>query len=471
MTTTIDVLTIGGIDFRSYTDIQSVELQEGLPTNSDSLNFDVVLDYTTFVSGSVPRPLSGQKVTFSLSNGESFSGVVTTVDQSPRTNLDVYTFRVSVTESTRLLDKHLVVEKGPNNGFTSNQDLGSAYAGEIVRELVEKYAPGFDLSQIDNGYVIPRNTHEYESLSSVIDSIAQSIGYLWYVDDYAITFTLDHATDAPISQIFVDSDRTIGGVSISEDTSRLYNRLFLKDFTAKEGGTRTDSFIADANQSFFGVFQEMWSVDDVNVTVTPPDGSPQQYDVHLDPLTTRDGDLSGSEGECFVCILNSGIRFPEDHPLEPGSNVDVNYAPVAGDQVITLEDTDSMRMMMSRESGGRGPTDGVYERVLSLPEFRVESVETISAYGMLLLDRIAWPVITGQFQTISVEGWKPGQTFVISSPKRDLYDHKEYWKTGRKVDPRVYVQTVARRYVPTREGIITEMTTVNFSSLANELII
>jgi hypothetical protein len=249
------------------------------------------------------------------------------------------------------------------------------------------------------------------------------------------------------------------------------NRLFIKDFTSKEGGTRTDSFIADANQSFFGVFQEMWSADSVNVTVTPPNGSPREMDVQLDPLTTREGDLNGSDGECFVCILNSGIRFPDNHLPEPGSNVDVTYEPVAGDKVITLEEPDSIRMMRSRESGGTGgPVDGVYERVLSMPDFRVESLDVISAFGMLMLDRLAWPVISGQFETIDVEGWKPGQTIVLKSEKRDLYDIKAYWKTGRKQDLRVYIQSVSRQYINTNLGV-KEKSVITFSSLANELII
>lgn len=459
--TTITSITLSGIDYRNYVDITSVRLEEGLPSNSDSLSFDVVLGYTEFTTGSVPKPVSGQKVHFELSNGEVFNGILSSVGQVPYSTLDSYKFRCQVTESSRLLDKKLVNEK----------EIPQNYAGNIITNIVQKYAKGFSLGTVNKGFVIPKQTFEYQTVSSVLDSIAQSIGYLWYIDDYSIVFINELTTLAPIPDIDIDTTQTLGGFEITEDVSRLVNRVFIKDFTAKEGGTRTDSFIADENQNFFGLFQQPWDEESVNVTVTPPDGSPTSLDVRLDPLTTREGDIKGSANECYVCILNSGIRFPEDFTPEVGSNVDVEYSPIAGDLVIPIEDVDSIRMMRSRESGGSGPTDGVYERVLSLPEFRVESIDTVTAYGLLMLDRLAWPVMTGQFQTMAVEGWKPGQYFTLSSAKRDLYDYKTFWRTGKKVNPKMYVQSISREYKNIKGDAVLEITDVTFSNLVNELLI
>src|SRR5574337_239927 len=481
MTTTIDTFTIGGLDYRAYADVTSLNISEGLAINTDTMSVDIVLDSVTFTSGDVPRPISGQKVQLSLSNGITFTGVVNTTNQAPYVhNLDSYKFTVDCAESVRLLDKHLVAEgiiprfvtvKGvPTPSSPINRNLqGADYAGNIVRQLVAKYAPEFTVTA-DQGYMVPIREINYESLSSVIDSLAQGIGFVWYIDNYHIVFTSNLNTPAPVPSIDLDNTLDLGNTEIHEDTSRLVNKVVLKDWVAREQNWRLDQFIADGNQSFFPLFQEPWDAESVNVSVTPPGGSPVQYAVSLDPLSTREGDITGSPGQAFVCILNVGVRFPTSDIPDAGSNVDISYPPLATDQVLPVEEPASIRMMKNRESGGPGPTDGVYENTLSVPDFRVDNVSTVAAYGLFVLDRLAWPVISGQFDTMTTEGWKPGQTFTITSSKRDVYDHKTYWTTGAKIPPRMYIQSVTRKFANIDGGVI-EIDTVSFSHLVSEIVV
>src|SRR5574337_143353 len=64
MTTTIDTFTIGGLDYRAYADVTSLNISEGLAINTDTMSVDIVLDSVTFTSGDVPRPISGHSLKF-----------------------------------------------------------------------------------------------------------------------------------------------------------------------------------------------------------------------------------------------------------------------------------------------------------------------------------------------------------------------------------------------------------------------
>jgi hypothetical protein len=167
------------------------------------------------------------------------------------------------------------------------------------------------------------------------------------------------------------------------------------------------------------------------------------------------------------CTVNKGLRFPTSDIPENGSNVSTIFNPAKGEQVRTVSDPDSIAMMAAREG-----STGIYEYVMSIPEYRVEDANPIIFMGQLILARHAWPILSGSFETMTIQGWRAGQYFTVNSPKRDIYDYKVYQKQGIKQDPTVYVQTVTKEVNMVRgdDGLTSYLirNTIAFSTVISE---
>jgi len=93
-----------------------------------------------------------------------------------------------------------------------------------------------------------------------------------------------------------------------------------------------------------------------------------------------------------------------------------------------------------------------------LPEFRVKEIDPIEFYARLLLERRAWPQLSGSFTTMRILGWQPGQFFFLKSDVRDIFDVKKWVKSGWEVkEPlKVWVHKVTKRLKPLRGEVRLE---------------
>lgn len=444
--------TIGGVDYTSRLDIKSIEITDGLPSRSDSLSFTISLR-TSEITGSGPYPPQGaQVVSLTVNNVKEFEGVISSVSVTPRVgNLETLDYSCSATDYTKFLDRKLIAKI----------KIAGNYAGAIARSLIQEHAPEFSTHNIQDGFPVPEQSFDYEPLSSIVDKLAQSVGYSWYVDfDKNVHFFSAISKPAPVSVIDLDSDLTIGNINYSEDVTRIKNRLYIKDASVRSGSKRNDTYVADGRQTFFPLFAPPYDHTDIAVTV---DGV--AVETRPDPLTSSEGELAGGAGFAFSCIINQGIRFGTDNIPPSGSFVDIEYNPTQqGEFVDVLEDVDSIRMMSAREG-----SSGVYEHVVSLPDFRVTDMSPLVAVGMLILDRLAWPIVSGTLETLQVQGWHSGQSFTLQSSERGLYDTKSLWKLGIKVSPKMYIQSVTKRINVTTNGAYMMQNTVQFSNIVSEV--
>lgn len=270
----------------------------------------------------------------------------------------------------------------------------------------------------------------------------------------------------------------MGDFTWVEDISQIKNRIYLKDASVPDADDREDTFISDGVGSFFKLYQEMEGVDSTTVTTKKPDGTTKEWNVVLDPLSADTGTLTTDCSEdpdiVYLCILNVGVRFPicQDTgvvQLEPGEVVEITTTPMRDDIIFMVEDIDSQQMMADREgvtwnvNGG-----GIFEHVESLGDVRLGSQEAAEAYGQILLNQTAWPEITGTFTTQQIHGWKAGQTFDLSSSKRDLFDAQTYWESGEvtKIDIPVWVQQVTKRVLQVEGSTTIFQNEIEFANRA-----
>lgn len=430
--------TIGGQDWSNYLDIKSIKVIDHVESRSDSMTFRLVVD-SSGLSAAPGVPKAGQIVSMSVDGVKQFEGVIFTVDQDVHASIDNYSFNCSAGSYSFLLDANLVTEK-----FEVSQA-----AGVVVRYLVNKYAPGFGTRYVRDGFVVGEDEFEYVGLGSVLNKYAQATGFFWYVDfNREVHFQEGEATAGPATSINLDTNVQIGDVLITEDVTQIKNRIYVKDATVKSAESRTDTFIGDDSASFFNLFSLPYDIGEVFL-------NGESVTVYEDPLTTQIGELTGGgDNVAFWCVINGGIRFPEDNIPELGDQIEATYFPEEGGGadgiVLTLEDPDSIRMMRNREYTSGYHSDGVHEATLSVPDMRVASLDPLAFLGGIVLDRQAWPEISAEFVVSdpSFVGWKPGQVVRLSSSKRNLYSARHFWRTGARSSIEMHVQQVQKKYLP-----------------------
>ncbi len=449
------VLTVAGNDLTTRVDYRSYQLQDSLLARGDVLSFTLPLSGTDVITF---RPLTGQSVTLNIDGVDIFTGDISHVAETKIINSDTFEHEITCSDHTRRLDRHLVVR----------EKIGPASAGSMIRDLLVEFASEFaiDLSGIEDGLSMGERQFDYVPMSNVLDQISQESLMIWYVDsNKRVVFTDNLTFAAPIATYDVDSETQLGDFTWQESSEQLKNRIFIKDANVKDSNTRTDVWIGDAQTSFFKAFSEPYD-ENLTVTSTKVDGTKKEWQVAIDPGDSEDDTLLGTPGVVFVCILNWGFRFPLNDLPEVGEIVEAIYNPVRpDDMVFMVEDKDSQAMVRDREGAG---SDGVYEHMVSLPDVRVESEAPVEAFGRILLDRIAWPQVNGNFGTFDIAGWKAGQTFVLTSSKRDLFDQEVYWRSGQvtKEPIRVWIQSVRRTIkggIASPQSTIV-LTTIEFSS-------
>ncbi len=438
------IFTIGGIDYTDFVDVLSIAITDGSTSDEDSMSFNLVMSASN-LDGVPGVPKGGEIVSLSVVVGgataplvKQFEGVLSSIDQSVHMSRDNYIFPCRVTSYMRMMDK-LVIE-----------EMGGGTAGSRVRFLIRKYLPGFGTRFIREGFVVPEDDFDHVPITSVISKYAQAIGFIWFVDfDREFHFSEGEVYQGPVASIDLDTDDDFGDVLVTEDTSQLRNRVYIKDATSRSAESRRDTFVADKNQSFFKLFSPPFDEEDAKVFKNAT-----EIDLLPDTLTTQDGEIVGGEELCFLCILNQGLRFPLSDLPEEGDIIDIDYFPeeAGGDGgiIVVMEDPDSIRMMRNRESTTGFVSDGVHEHIISAPQLRVRNLDPLAFLGSLVLDRLAWPEIRGQFTVSAMPsvGWRPGQSVVLQSSKRNLFSSRILWREGRLTDVRVHVQNVAKKFIP-----------------------
>lgn len=467
--------TIDGTNRVNNILLNSYEVIDSIPARSDTLTFQMVISSAEIAGDATIVPRGGNEVIWTVDGTLEFGGEVTEIEETYLINPDAYRYQVTCNDYTRRLDRLLAVYQEIGG---EPLELDPQLSGGIIKTVLTDFAPEFatDLTQIADGVVVAEQQYDYTAISAILDQLASMSGYVWWIDfSKVVHFQPAASFTSPLTggTYDVDADTDLGDFNWREDISQIKNRVYLRDSSTPDSEESEDSFVSDGVASFHKLFQEPKDVESTSVNSIKPDGTETEWNIEPDPLTTVQGTLKGPAGTAYLCILNWGIRFPLDDEgvvrLETNEVVEIVTTPMRDDIVYVVEDIDSQKMMADREGLTWGVNAaGIYEHVISLGDVRLPSPEAAEQYGDLLLQRSAWPEVTGTFITQVLGGWKAGQYFTLSSSKRDLYDAETYWKDAVKVDIGVWAQTVTKRVLgPDRgSGTVIMETIVEFANVA-----
>ncbi len=381
----------------------------------------------------VARPLTGQEIIIHIDGSLAFAGVLTQVGDE-WLNPVVYKVTFDAIDYTLQLDAKLVTGTFEEQTFQ-----------ERIEALLTEYAPTFTLGEFESSEdLIPEQKYDYRELSAIFDELAELTSqYFELKFDRSVNF-LRIGSPAPICAFNIEGTISISDFVILEDWSDLHNVLVIKDLTIRSAYSIDDTFVIEGVRSFVALAYPPWSAEETVVkvkhgqnpwvtrtSVLDPLGAQSEYEMYrgegeesAEDLAIRIAALEverqelvdGTTGDAYVCIWNMGIRFPGVDLPEDGDIIRVSYPFERRDQVLESRDLTSIAVMAARES-----TDGIHEKVISLPALHAVSLRSATDYAEMLLARGAWPSITGSFQTYTT-GWEPGQEFTISSAVRSITD-------------------------------------------------
>jgi hypothetical protein len=410
-------LEINGVDYSGVLMRATVSISETLQSSGAKMGCTLNIN-----GNEIAAPLAGQYIEFTQDGGVEFAGRITNVDEDQAAASNMHHFYVlDCVDHTIDLDNELLVAI-----------YEAQLAGDMVRTIVGAVGRGFTSVGVEDGPPIGEIEVDLEHPSHVINNIAESVEYQWFVDygrDVNFFYILEREAPIPLINLDTDTD-TYFDAELSEDWSQVKNVLYLTGGKAKSsgagGGSLADNIVkvGDGGTLFYPLNYEPWSIEDTTVTV---DGIPQE--ILLDTIDGQAGDGLGEAGQVFLCIDNWGVRFPDAHP--PGTDpdntlpVEIDYA-YAYEPVVQVEDPDSIAAMMARENYVNAPSNGRHEFKFDIPDLRVTTEAAIIDYGNLILQRYSTPIRTVTFGSW-IQGWQVGQFVrVFSDPARRNVDEVFY---------------------------------------------
>lgn len=399
-------LLINGVDRSADMLWRSLSISESPQANGQSMNVDIMIH-----DGASDTPVGGEVVKlYSASGSLEFAGRIQLVGDQVRMNPRWAKLGLSCVDWTSDFDRHLIQE-----------EFSAQLAGDIARRVCGLVGNGFTSLGVVDGSSVAGFTSDLEIPSSIISRVAEGIEHQWYIDyERDIQFFYIRDLAAPIDEIVYDTDvDTFFDLDYTEDVSQIKNRIWLVGAKVSSGSGGGDGvqdnivFTADGDTKFVPLNYEPVSQQLTTVTV---DGVPQE--ILLDSIDGFAGDGGGAAGQCYLCLDNWGLRFPDDHAPGAGDVVELDYS-YNYEPVIQVEDPDSIAYMRERENVAGAPSDGVHEFKYNMPEVNVASEDAIYEYGYLLLERYAWPIYSVRLKSW-IQGWRPGQSLTIRSTAHDF---------------------------------------------------
>jgi len=452
----VTLFTIGGENALPWTSVPSIQIQESAPARGDNLSAKMFIPYSDLAAGAIAKPRPGNIVCLKVDGTKEFEGLVISVSDRFK-NPQIMEVDIDCSDYTFLLDRVLVVKK----------EYPEQLAGDRIKAILQEFAPDFysaGLGEISDGSYVPAEGYDYEAISSILDRLCEATGYSWYVDfDMKVNFFAEQDLISPLdgNLLDLDTEEKIGGVEVIEDVSNLHNVVIIKDYKQKSSVKYEDTQVADGEKSFFKLPMPPWSWEAADFDVRV-DGVPKT--VAEDPLDGSSESMEGESGYAYVCVFNWGVRFPTGEIPPADAVVEFDFYYERPDQIQIFFDHDSIREMSRREGD---KSNGEHHVMVSLPDYRVSTADTLEFYGMMVLREQAWPELRGSFTTVQVKGWRSNQHFEITSDVRDIYDIPTWVKSGwadeGKKPAEVHVLSVKKRIVQTKGGTKLE-TTVEFSN-------
>jgi hypothetical protein len=425
-------LLIDGVDYTAYMKRDTLTITEALAANGQTMDVTLIIS-----SQAISKPLGGQCIQFKQDGTLEFAGrIASALEEQIGLQKDL-SYQLNCVDYTIDLDTHLITGT-----------YASQLAGDIFRSIIGTVGRGFTSTNVTDGAVAAAVEADYETPSSLLTKVAESMEHQWYVDysrDVHFFYILDRP--APIPQIDLDADvATYGNCTVEERWEQVKNVVYLTGATAKSSIQDSIKVTGDGDQKFVPLNYPPWeSTVTVNLNSAP-------QEVLLDSVDGMAGDGQGNAGQVYICYDNWGVRFPDNHAPAAGSTVDISYN-YGYEPVIKVEDPVSIALMAARENYADAPSDGIHEFKFAIPDLKVTDESAIWDYGNLLLRRYAYPVYHVKWESW-VQGWAAGQNLRVFSANNK-----------RAFDQTCYVQSVQKQILKASDGVARFKFTVEASNL------
>lgn len=368
--------TIAGSD-RTYDVLIDWSIEQVLTSQEDSCSF--------VIKAGEP-PVSGDELIVRDGQTKIFAGIIDEIKADFKTS-QVTFYECTARDYSYVIDRRLVVENYKNQS-----------ADAILRDIVNKYVPGFTVSNVSQeAPVIEVMPFYYKRPSDCFKDLCKYVGWEWYVDyekDLHFFNPMELGQQAPI---VINNDSNIRKLKHEIDTSTLRNRVYVN------GGT----MLSDPQ-----VIQ--WKADGVGRTWVLP-WEPYDFSLQIGGIAKTVGIESVDEETDCDYLLKQKDKYlrASAQTQTPADGITIQLtAKQAIDVITVVEDLASQQAIAAMQGG-----DGVYEHYVS--DDALVTVEAGEAAGTADLLQHANPKVKGSFDT-EIPGWEPGQLVYIDLPARGI---------------------------------------------------
>ena len=419
-------LTIGGLDYTTFIDLESVHVDNNVIMTSDSASLTMQLD------GELSRPRAGQEFIWrtvdTVTGAEvtrEFGGVVVQVSETTEGTSLIYS--VTIKSYEHWFNRHLVV-------YWYNQDLAS----NIVKLIVQQFCPGFTTNNVQTttGANIVPQYFNYSKPSDAIKAIADQLEWGFYIDYYKdVHFYPSSTLQSPLPSNLLDVDNDLtsyGDLTLVEDGQQVFNKVILRGFKTRSSNYMNLSYLGDGSTTQWSMGYRASSVKgDVKVAVY---SSLANYnaDVQFKATGVPDGthggavmtmkkdivdgapDQAAASNTAYIHYTQHLLRLPNYNGagvLPSGYCIGVFFYYMK-DITYMGQDVQAQTTTAQIES-----TDGIYEYSEEDKSLTNSTIAAPQSKAQLLLLKYNLPQITGSF-TSYLSGWKAGQSFTLTTQAR-----------------------------------------------------
>ena len=245
-----------------------------------------------------------------------------------------------------------------------NRVYREMYAGKIVEDLLEHYAPNFyGAGNMEKGVFIEEISFDFVSVLDACNTLANRSGYVFYVTPLReIRFMPQDKHSAPWD---VSDQERYSGLRINEDSSELKNRIIVRYSKLIE---MTEDFRGDGETKQFYLLEEPHEITGITVN-----GTPVTYGTRY-AEDNSEHDFSIRHSEKYISTMK--------HPVLTANEVlSVSYWGKTPARLV-INDTRSQAERAAREGG-----DGIHEflindrEIFSLADARQRAEDELARYS------------------------------------------------------------------------------------------
>jgi hypothetical protein len=393
------VITCNAADISSSVDWKSIDATSQLTKDVGTFRFNIRLG-SGQAFPAITVPVVGDIVNLFDSTGLIWAGTVTETEATIEGLM--LTWAITSTDWGYFFNGNLV-----------KKNYSQMDPRDIVLDIVARFAAGkgFTTNHVQKGnFLIPSVKFNYQQPSKALQSLANLIGWDWYIDpNKDIHFFLgdidDGIGEGGIAPIFVNAtggytgaDIEWNSLDVDQNLTNMMNSVFViggtypKTFTALN---TADTFLTDGTRQFFSVSYPYYSPTAVDFEAVP-------ISVTLDGVPQTVGKANQDDPAGFEVMYND-----EQHWIQFTTG-----APAAG-HTVKVFGTAKVPIVAHAQDTSSIATFGEYQGVIS--DTKILSVPEAQARATAQILQFGHPVFDVKFNTL-VPGCRVGQAININLP-------------------------------------------------------